>query len=319
MTLSEYITRIKRTNADWQNLMWDEDTIKDMINEGYLDFVRRTHCLRKNSSIAITPETYTLSLPSDIIKVYRYEFNGQVIPARTDDWMDNFIGPQWRELEGDSIRYVVHQLTAYNTIRIYPVFLDFSGVLYDIDDLYKKLIIAYDGGASTTVTLATGAYNGTDLATELQSKINDALDSSGTVTYSNTTGKFTFDAATGHTFSITYSGSTIADKIGILSDQGEAQTITSAESVRLWMDYVYKPTALSDNSDEPVIPEEYHIALYYYAIGQLYQMARSSKTDYSKSLYFIDKYQNMANTHKASIINGRSKEHNMMFRGPSFI
>ena len=290
MSLDDYYTEIKRRTRDWGELNWDETMMKSYINQGYLDFVYRSHCLKKNGSIALAVKTSTFSLPTDVITVYRYEFNQSAIPVYTEDYLDDTLGVSWRNNEGDDVQCVLQSLTGYNVVRIYPIFIDFSSVSYDINESHDYLVMSYDGGTATTVTIGDGCYSGTDLATQMQDDINTAFTSSCTVSYSNTTGIFTFNASTGHTFSITKSGSTIADRIGVLADISTSQSITTSVSVRLWMDYIYKPTELAADGDEPAIAEEYHVALLYYALWKLLESQVGKQREVDMALFYRDEY-----------------------------
>jgi len=98
---------------------------------------------------------------------------------------------------------------------------------FTVNASHDKLILAYDGGVATSVEVDDGTYSGTDLATELQSKIDTAFTISSTVTYSTTTKKFTIDVGAGHTIAYTHTGSDAGLLFGFNQDHPTAQTITS--------------------------------------------------------------------------------------------
>jgi len=106
-------------------------------------------------------------------------------------------------------------------------YLDVDVGYFTVNASHDKLILAYDGGSATSVEVDDGTYNGTDLATELQGKIDTAFTISSTVTYSTTTKKFTIDVGAGHTIAYTHTGSDAGLLFGFNQDHAAAQTITS--------------------------------------------------------------------------------------------
>jgi len=106
-------------------------------------------------------------------------------------------------------------------------YLDVDVGYFTVNASHDKLILAYDGGSATSVEVDDGTYNGADLATELQGKIDTAFTISSTVTYSTTTKKFTIDVGAGHTIAYTHTGSDAGLLFGFNQDHSAAQTITS--------------------------------------------------------------------------------------------
>lgn len=92
---------------------------------------------------------------------------------------------------------------------------------------HDVLILTYDGGSATSVEVDDGTYNGADLATNLQAKIDTAFTISSTVTYSTTTKKFTIDVGAAHTIAYTATGSDAGLLFGFNADHSASQTITS--------------------------------------------------------------------------------------------
>lgn len=106
-------------------------------------------------------------------------------------------------------------------------FLDISKGYFIIDASCDVLKLAYDGGSVTNIDCADNTYEGSELATELQSKIDAAFSISSTVSYSSTTRKFTIDVGASHTVAYTHSGSDAGLVFGFTEDHSAAQTITS--------------------------------------------------------------------------------------------
>jgi hypothetical protein len=106
-------------------------------------------------------------------------------------------------------------------------YLDVDIGYFEVNASHDVLVLTYDSGSATNVEVDDGTYNGADLATNLQSKIDAAFTISSTVTYSTTTKKFTIDVGTGHTIAYTNSGSDAGLLFGFNADHAAAQTITS--------------------------------------------------------------------------------------------
>ena len=89
------------------------------------------------------------------------------------------------------------------------------------------LKLAYDGGDVTSIEITDGTYEGADLATELQSKIDTAFTIDSTVSYSSITKKFTITVSAGHKIAYTNLSSDAGLTFGFNQDHSAAQTITS--------------------------------------------------------------------------------------------
>jgi len=106
-------------------------------------------------------------------------------------------------------------------------FLDVDEDYFEITTNNDVLEMSYDSGAYTNVECSDGTYSGSELAEELQGKINSAFSISSTVTYNSSTRKFTIDVGEGHTITIDVSDSDAALTFGFTSDPTAAQSITS--------------------------------------------------------------------------------------------
>lgn len=317
MTLTQMRSRLKMVSRDFGGIQANDTNLDTLLNEGYEDFVRRTHILRKSDRITLSPETYTFSLPSDCMTPLRFQFDKRVVDLVSDDFLDARKGYDWREHTGSAVTYLTQQMTGYDSIRIYPAFEDFEEILYDIDDTHDKIIVTYDGGDATTVTLDHSSYTGEQLATELAAEISDAVSATVSVSYSTTTGIFTFSAD--GTIALTYSGSTAADRLGMTTDIAAATSIVTPGSVYLTVDYVYKPTALSADSDEPDFSSDYHMALVWYALHALLEMRVGIKQDVPMSMMFRTRYMGLAGTAKIQVATGFGRGGSDYIISPSFI
>ena len=106
-------------------------------------------------------------------------------------------------------------------------YLDVGVGYFTVDASHNILVLTYDGGSATNIEVADGTYNGADLATELQTKIDTAFTITSTVTYSTTTKKFTITVGVGETIAYTNVGSDAGLLFGFNADHAAAQTITS--------------------------------------------------------------------------------------------
>lgn len=109
-------------------------------------------------------------------------------------------------------------------------FLDVAKGYFEILAANDVLKLTYDGGSVTDVDCDDDTYEGSELATELQSKIDAAFSISSTVTYSSTTYKFTIDVGDGHTIAYTHTDSDAGLTFGFTQDHSAAQTITSDDA-----------------------------------------------------------------------------------------
>ena len=106
-------------------------------------------------------------------------------------------------------------------------YLDIGVGYFEVDASHDILVLTYDGGSATNIEVADGTYNGADLATELQTKIDTAFTITSTVTYSTTTKKFTITVGVGETIAYTNVGSDAGLLFGFNADHAAALSITS--------------------------------------------------------------------------------------------
>lgn len=119
MTLSELDQYTQDIVRDYGNRKWNPTLIPQYINEGYIEFVRISHCLRKSDKITITPNVDTFSLPSDVLQVNRYEWDNSSIEVTTEMDMALRVS-SFRTATGSSIQRIMQDNEGEGTIRIYP-------------------------------------------------------------------------------------------------------------------------------------------------------------------------------------------------------
>jgi hypothetical protein len=106
-------------------------------------------------------------------------------------------------------------------------FLDITEEIFTIDASNDALVLKYDAGVLTTLDISDGTYEGSELATEIKTKIDTAFTITSTVTYNSTTRKFTITVGVGHTIQYINSGSQIGLDIGFTEDSSISISITS--------------------------------------------------------------------------------------------
>ena len=109
-------------------------------------------------------------------------------------------------------------------------FLDIGTGYFEIKAENNVLNMSYNGGANEDITCSDGTYEGSDLATELESKIDAAFTISSTVSYNSSTYKFTIAVPGGDTITIDVSASDAALDFGFTSDPTAAVSITSDQA-----------------------------------------------------------------------------------------
>lgn len=102
------------------------------------------------------------------------------------------------------------------------------------------LVMEYNGGGDTNVDIPDATYSGTALATAATTAMNAALTMTGTVTWSDTTRKFTFATGDANLLSLTLTGSDAAFTFGITADKAAATSWTSDDAAG-------DPTAVLDD------------------------------------------------------------------------
>jgi len=106
-------------------------------------------------------------------------------------------------------------------------YLDITEGYFTITAANDIIKLKYDGGSSTDIEADDGTYEGDDLASHLQAKIDAAFTITSTVTYSSATKKFTLGVSAGHTLEYIHSDSDMGLTLGFNADHAAAQTITS--------------------------------------------------------------------------------------------
>ena len=107
--------------------------------------------------------------------------------------------------------------------------LDFCDVdkgFFSITAANDIIKLKYDGSSTTDIEADDSTYEGSDLASHLQTKIIAAF-GTGLVTYNSTTKKFTIDAESSHMIEYVHSGSDMGLTVGFDQNHSAVQTITS--------------------------------------------------------------------------------------------
>ena len=110
-------------------------------------------------------------------------------------------------------------------------FMGFTTPYFTIAAVNNVLLMSYNGGADTTITLTDGTYTGDELAAHMETLLDTAFTITSTVAYSATVYKFTFTAQGANTLAFTLTGSDAAALVGFTADKAAAVSITTDAAV----------------------------------------------------------------------------------------
>ena len=284
-TLSVLRKNVKDITRDYGQRTWSDSLIDARINEGYSEFSRMTHVLRKTGKITIVPNIPTYSLPSDTLQVNRFEWNDIPIPVSSEMEMDDLFGIGWRTatgggfktVTGSSIQRIMQDNQGEGTIRIYPRIAnsDNIGTLVEV--------VGTDGNDYFCVKNHTSA---------------------------------TADKpVTGTNYSL-YWTATGGSGAGAVWAAGTDYT----KYLYLYIDYVYLPTDLSDDADEPAIESRFHFSLAEYAVYKSqYDEAQSDGHPVMAQVHY-DNFLFMVGVAKERAIRGfASYQRNRRAQFPRFV
>ncbi len=112
---------------------WDEDEVKDAINDVYNFIAEETSCLKFDDIIRIQVGIRTYKLPEYYItgSLYRVEFDNEIIwPVHSSDLDDH--RKTWRTTESDPTNYFLPgDISASDEISVYPKPIT-SGAAYNL-------------------------------------------------------------------------------------------------------------------------------------------------------------------------------------------
>jgi hypothetical protein len=165
------------------------------LNAGVKDFVLQTKCLRQTIYLGLNSTTSVYDLSSVVQEFLRIEYLNTTIEAKTQEELD-VLDPDWKEAEGETIKYVTFSDLSRGIIRIYPkltsdipsvvtqnslygAIIDFTlnddtyeiPNIADIEDNLSYYLVAYAVKKPSPVTLDT-----LDVDFELNSIYDDAIE-----------------------------------------------------------------------------------------------------------------------------------------------
>ena len=98
--------------------------IKSEINIGYNEFVNLSHCLWKQDTLDIVEGTATYTLPTDLLFLYRSEWDGKKLEPYTVEQMDRLKGNDWRTTTSTSIQAIIMDHEDTGVLRVFPILSD---------------------------------------------------------------------------------------------------------------------------------------------------------------------------------------------------
>lgn len=157
-TQAEYLTRIRTQLHEPTAVAWSDVELRDYINQAAADIARRSETLQKTVTVAATAGTRKYTLPSDVLRVHKVEYQAD---------LDNRIYPlELMDLHNmDAMWYTQQAVTQSTPSAVtfwgYPPALDM--ISYPTPSLDGDFILHYYG---TPTPLAT--TTATDAATPVQ-------------------------------------------------------------------------------------------------------------------------------------------------------
>jgi len=117
---SELRSRIRIALQDSDASYWTDDELDGYINEGQLDFVRRTRSLRSQFPIVAKENQMVYDMPEDALEILRIEDDqGIEIDRVTSSFLKRNFGRAFTSVTG-SPRYAYSDLDGENKFRFYP-------------------------------------------------------------------------------------------------------------------------------------------------------------------------------------------------------
>jgi len=125
-TFAELVTSVTRKLRAHGGLTWDAQDIEAELNAGYQEFCRVTHILRDTAAIAVTANDALYALPtgstvSEVLGVWRAEWDGVLLRPVSTRWMDRRYGGSWRTDTGESLSYYLTDAEDPVQLRVYPM------------------------------------------------------------------------------------------------------------------------------------------------------------------------------------------------------
>jgi 6-phosphogluconolactonase (cycloisomerase 2 family) len=219
---------------------WSDEEILRSINEGYLDFVRRTECLWKFDVIPIVADQTEYDLPSDCIRLLWIGDDTKNLVGQSLAYMDQ-LDDSWIGRSGDAA-YFVSELNGIKTINLYQTPETAGGASFTADTNHSE--------ADADHGLLVGAADaGTALTFTADSNHSEADADHGIIL-----------AGTGE--SILFSGEKTT---GIISkmDQHDAN---------FFILYAYEPPEFNNlqEAQTPLFLKAYHVAIVHFSLSELY-------------------------------------------------
>ena len=327
MTYEEAIDRVSRRLRDYPRNTWQENEIRDYLNDGYREFTRLTHCLKKHGQTIISVDTSLYNVPSDNIIIYRAEWDGRVCAIYTTQEMDKLYGGyDWRNTEGEDVLSIIHDGEGYPQIRTYPIITDANQIGHLVtgtdSNSYRCIVGHTSASANKPITGADYAdywetYNGlgTDgtwaTATEYYKYLELELDyiylpAELPIIVDGTDSK-RYECILDHTSAAADTPITGANYATYWSEYTGDKDGSTWVTGTVYAGYIY---------DIPVI---YHQALVEYAVSQCqFAEVQSQKKAYSSDVHY-ERYMKMVRACKSESMRGFTIDKTSHIYGREFL
>ena len=136
--ITKLINNIRLELGDSNTTRYDNDLLIEHINNGIIDFVLATKCLKERLYMGLGTASAIYDLREYILEVERVEYLNKNIEALSFTELDA-IDPEWQLTTGDKVLYVTFDHLAKGLIRVYP---RVAGAINNIEqnNLYGGLI-----------------------------------------------------------------------------------------------------------------------------------------------------------------------------------
>jgi hypothetical protein len=141
MATSNLVSYIRDFLHDPDGDRWSDTTVLYLLDKAQEDVVGKTNGLLQNTTVSLTEDSYSDTLPASCIKVLRFSINGTEIPIVTAEMLDG-INIDYTDVRGMPTSVLLEQ----NTFKLYPkadqaysLKLEYFGLPNNIDSISDTL------------------------------------------------------------------------------------------------------------------------------------------------------------------------------------
>lgn len=117
--VTSLLNSVRTDLGDTNNLRYTDDILLGYLNDGILDFVSSTKCLKERIFMGLSISTAIYDLRPYILEVIRVEYKYNNIEAKSFSELDA-INPDWQLETGNEVKFVTFDNLSKGMIRVYP-------------------------------------------------------------------------------------------------------------------------------------------------------------------------------------------------------